>query len=286
VRDYNPPPTPMMHPGGGQGHPESPMYSTIPSKWPQNLQQSATSVLNVADPRYSAAYGNPLLRQNNTTPRGMQYSTFMPGPMMGGPAPPMAPQVPLNSSTAYLASSGGQGFPPPHLNGSLPMSSRTQVPPSSGSAQGSTTPNSSISNMACLPEGDNLSNSVTGTPSPPPAPTLSAMASTTAIYARVNPNLKRDKTNNNNFTSTFTTPPAASTQQPQRPEAVTSSINTHSALGGNGDNRMGPVNPSLTNGCVHQQQQPPRSQTASNPTASNSTGSAVHTINSSVGTHV
>ena len=63
VRDYNPPPTPMMHPGGGQGHPESPMYSTIPSKWPQNLQQSATSVLNVADPRYSAAYGNPLLRQ-------------------------------------------------------------------------------------------------------------------------------------------------------------------------------------------------------------------------------
>ena len=57
----------------------------------------------------------------------MQYSTFMPGPMMGGPAPPMAPQVPLNSSTAYLASSGGQGFPPPHLNGSLPMSSRTQV---------------------------------------------------------------------------------------------------------------------------------------------------------------
>ena len=48
----------------------------------------------------------------------------------------------------------------------------------------------------------------------------------------------------------------------------------------------GPVNPSLTNGCVHQQQQPPRSQTASNPTASNSTGSAVHTINSSVGTHV
>ena len=114
-----------------------------------------------------------------------------------------------------------------------------QVPPSSGSAQGSTTPNSSISNMACLPEGDNLSNSVTGTPSPPPAPTLSAMASTTAIYARVNPNLKRDKTNNNNFTSTFTTPPAASTQQPQRPEAVTSSINTHSALGGNGENRMG-----------------------------------------------
>ena len=77
-----------------------------------------------------------------------------------------------------------------------------QVP----SSKGSTTPNSSISNMACLPE-DRLSNNVSGsTPSPPPPVLDPPMSSTTAIYARVNPNMKRDKTSNavnNNFTSTF-----------------------------------------------------------------------------------
>ena len=67
VRDYNPPSTPMMQPGGGppgtpsqqQLHagPDSPMYSTIPNK------RQPTSLLNVTDPRYSATYGNPLLRQ-------------------------------------------------------------------------------------------------------------------------------------------------------------------------------------------------------------------------------
>ena len=68
VRDYNPPSTPMMQPGGGpagtpgmtpgQAGQDSPMYSTIPNK----LRQP-TSLLNVTDPRYSATYGNPLLRQ-------------------------------------------------------------------------------------------------------------------------------------------------------------------------------------------------------------------------------
>ena len=67
VRDYNPPSTPMMQPGGGPpGTPsqqqlhagqDSPMYSTIPNK------RQPTSLLNVTDPRYSATYGNPLLRQ-------------------------------------------------------------------------------------------------------------------------------------------------------------------------------------------------------------------------------
>ena len=87
-----------------------------------------------------------------------------------------------------------------------------------------------MSNMACLPEDqpDHLSNlNVNTTPSPPPAPLApvgtpgppigghppwgrgketegaNPMSSTTAIYARVNPNLKKDKTSNNNFTSTF-----------------------------------------------------------------------------------
>ena len=76
-----------------------------------------------------------------------------------------------------------------------------------------------MSNMACLPEDqpDHLSNlNVNTTPSPPPPllthPTwgrgketdqANPMSSTTAIYARVNPNLKKDKTSNNNFTSTF-----------------------------------------------------------------------------------
>ena len=68
VRDYNPPSTPMMQPGGGpagtpgmtpgQAGQDSPMYSTIPNK----LRQP-TSLLNVTDPRYSATYENPLLRQ-------------------------------------------------------------------------------------------------------------------------------------------------------------------------------------------------------------------------------
>merc|ERR1712029_191478 len=98
-------------------------------------------------------------------------------------------------------------------------SSRNQVPsPPNGSAAmvsgcGSTsTPNSSISNMACLPESeDRLSNPATNmTPSPPP-PTPPT-TSTTAIYARVNPNLKRDKTNNNNFTSTFSSTSTAQFQ--------------------------------------------------------------------------
>ena len=81
--------------------------------------------------------------------------------------------------------------------------------------------------MACLPE-DQLeqSSSVSGnflnkqrspqeTPSPPPAPRLGGVppspnpvvtTTTTAIYARVNPNLKRDKTNNNNFSSSTFAP--------------------------------------------------------------------------------
>ena len=104
-----------------------------------------------------------------------------------------------------------------------------QVPsPPNGSAAmvsgcGSTsTPNSSISNMACLPESeDRLSNPATNmTPSPPP-PTPPT-TSTTAIYARVNPNLKRDKTNNNNFTSTFSSTSTAQFQ-PLQPSLMKSS---------------------------------------------------------------
>ena len=91
-------------------------------------------------------------------------------------------------------------------------------------ASGSTsTPNSSISNMACLPESeDRLSNPATNmTPSPPP-PTPPT-TSTTAIYARVNPNLKRDKTNNNNFTSTFSSTSTASQFQALQPSLMKSS---------------------------------------------------------------
>ena len=54
VRDYNPP----THMVGGQ---ESPVYSTIPKHPSQQQRQS--SMLNVTDPRFSATYGNPLLRQ-------------------------------------------------------------------------------------------------------------------------------------------------------------------------------------------------------------------------------
>ena len=82
-----------------------------------------------------------------------------------------------------------------------------QLPTSSSQVtSGSTsTPNSSISNMACLPEDQdsNSKRSPQETPSPPPAPNPPMTTTTTAIYARVNPNLKRDKTNNNNFSSTF-----------------------------------------------------------------------------------
>ena len=53
VRDYNPPP-PLLP---GQ---ESPMYSTISNATLPNRQ---SSLLNVTDPRYSATYGNHLLRQ-------------------------------------------------------------------------------------------------------------------------------------------------------------------------------------------------------------------------------
>ena len=84
--------------------------------------------------------------------------------------------------------------------------------------------------MACLPESENdrLSNPATNmTPSPPP-PT--PPTSSTAIYARVNPNLKRDKTNNNNFTSTF-----SSSAQPTPPQPIlvnsTSAITDYQKLG-------------------------------------------------------
>merc|ERR1719412_790246 len=98
----------------------------------------------------------------STGPRGMAYTTFMPGPV----APP---QVPISSFQSQTLGGGQVPFV------SLPMSSRTQVP--SSTAQQGSTPNSSISNMACLPEDqrldDRLSNhAVThSTPSPPPAPT-------------------------------------------------------------------------------------------------------------------
>jgi hypothetical protein len=71
--------------------------------------------------------------------------------------------------------------------------------------------------VACLPELDQVeqqqqSNNIIArlspqdTPSPPP-PAMGTTSTTTPIYARVNPNHKRDaainRTNNNNFTSTF-----------------------------------------------------------------------------------
>ena len=69
VRDYNPPP-PVINPNSGnqldptQPDPRvsstSPMYSTISNTTMPNRQ---SSLLNVTDPRYSATYGNPLLRQ-------------------------------------------------------------------------------------------------------------------------------------------------------------------------------------------------------------------------------
>ena len=86
-------------------------------------------MLNVTDPRFSATYGNHLLRQvhrllgiymkqkyilfycllqTNTGPRGMQYTTFLPGPV--------PPQVPM-PTTSYAS---------PGL-ASLPLSSRNQV---------------------------------------------------------------------------------------------------------------------------------------------------------------
>lgn len=204
-----------------------------------------SSLLNVTDPRYSATYGNPLLRQcTNTAPRSMQYSTFMPGPV----APP---QLPISNNVGTL---------PYNTYISLPMSSRNQLPTSSSQVtSGSTsTPNSSIGNMACLPE-DHLDSSTSKsrrspqeTPSPPPAPpgitnpppvtntsttTPTTMMSTTAIYARVNPNLKRDKTNNNNFSSTFA-PIHSTTEQKLGPPQPT-------------------VNPSLTNVLPQYQAQRP-----------------------------
>ena len=57
VRDYNPPPPPPLVPGQ-----ESPMYSTI-SNTTNTMPNRQSSLLNVTDPRYSATYGNPLLRQ-------------------------------------------------------------------------------------------------------------------------------------------------------------------------------------------------------------------------------
>ena len=74
VRDYNPPPPPVMNssttgpcpgvPDPGVPDPRvsstSPMYSTISNTTMPNRQ---SSLLNVTDPRYSATYGNPLLRQ-------------------------------------------------------------------------------------------------------------------------------------------------------------------------------------------------------------------------------
>ena len=73
VRDYNPPP-PVINSsttGPCPGAPDpgvldprvsstSPMYSTISNTTMPNRQ---SSLLNVTDPRYSATYGNPLLRQ-------------------------------------------------------------------------------------------------------------------------------------------------------------------------------------------------------------------------------
>ena len=140
VRDYNPPP-PVINPNSGnqldptQPDPRvsstSPMYSTISNTTMPNRQ---SSLLNVTDPRYSATYGNPLLRQvcirifysgngknilifwyilqcTNTAPRSMQYSTFMPGPV----APP---QLPISNNVGTL---------PYNTYISLPMSSRNQV---------------------------------------------------------------------------------------------------------------------------------------------------------------
>jgi len=332
VRDYNPPATPMMQPAnGGPGVPpggvgpagtpvqlsgqESHMYSTIPNK------RQPTSLLNVTDPRYSATYGNPLLRQTNTAPRGMQYSTFMPGPV----APPQVPNSTYSSTTLGSIPGSNLGNNSQHHQTfvSLPMSSRT-APLSSTSQQSSTTPDSSTSNiMACLPEdcqpNGHLSNlNVNATPSPPPAPTppSTAMSSTTAIYARVNPNLKRDKTNNNNFTSTFA-PPLQQQQAPPINSISTAAVTTTNSTSPSllppttsaplppssaalGDQKQIPglINSSVTNGCVrHSQQQPPRSILAGNsnsnglqrptqPPVTNTGGHQLHTINSTVGTHV
>ena len=127
--------------------------------------------------------------------------------------------------------------PPVLIKGKIdisPFNYVSQAPLSSTSQQSSTTPDSSTSNiMACLPEdcqpngGGHLSNlNVNATPSPPPAPNppSTAMSSTTAIYARVNPNLKRDKTNNNNFTSTFAPPLQVSTHVLERQHLTTSNF--------------------------------------------------------------
>merc|ERR1712111_182852 len=80
------------------------------------------------------------------------------------------------------------------------------------------------------------------------------------IYARVSPNLKRDKTNNNNFTSTFSSTSTAQFQplQPSLMKSspssslVTSSGSTTNTLD---YQKLGLNNPSITDGCVDQQQQ-------------------------------
>lgn len=56
VRDYNPP---AVVPGGQ----ESPYSTSTHHTLPTNKSGRQSSLLNVTDPRYSATYGNPLLRQ-------------------------------------------------------------------------------------------------------------------------------------------------------------------------------------------------------------------------------
>merc|ERR1712111_138430 len=116
-----------------------------------------------------------------------------------------------------------------------------------------------------------------------------------------NPNLKRDKTNNNNFTSTFSSTSTAQFQplQPSLVESspssslVTSSGSTTNTLD---YQKLGLNNPSITDGCVDQQQQRLGGPTGSvqgpggNGSLQRPNGGGhnlqLHAINSTVGTHV
>lgn len=190
VRDLYPP---GLLPGQ-----ESPLYGGPGCSNTYNPNSRQSSMLNVSDPRYSATYGNPYLRQ--TGPRNMQYSTFCPAPQ--GPNSGSVIHSGVNTSTFHPTSNSmGGGTSTNTLNSLLssggghcmPMTNLAQIPVSSS------TPNSSISNMACLPEEAIITNSDlmpntgisvmplnNGSPSPPPPPVPSSSSSQVPIYVKLN----------------------------------------------------------------------------------------------------
>jgi len=110
---------------------------------------------------------------------------------------------------------------------------------------------------------------------------------TTAIYARVNPNLKRDKTNNNNFSSTFapihsTTDQKLGPLQPMVNSSLTNVLPQYQAqrpaLNGVGNNSLQrPGGPSTTTSF---------GPTGTNVGTNNGGSSPLQGLTSSVGTHV